>query len=475
MITTEPNHLAPSLLKRFTLFGLNGYKTISLSTSRRVKIVAGENGAGKTSLLNALYAILAGKQAVLFKIDFERIELEWTDGDMDTATRTSLFSTIDHKRATENADFDFFQEHGIETPDALSLLDAFVMGDEELIQTNPSYRTIYQESPLNKEEIYSRLKAVSEPAKIGGFFDSLHANVKKRLGELSVLYLPTYRRIEADFLEFRPRRPSGLSRSRNSRDEWDSDRLIKFGLDDVESRLKSISNEIRRETLRAYSSNSGETLEELISDSPDQSDGPAIDFESISLILSRIGKGNGSAEATLKGLLDNGGINEPRYNQLRKFLRQLIRVYTGRKGDEKAIEDFAGLINEYLMVGGQPEKYFLFDKQTVEVQVINRYTNLPVRLGALSSGEKQIVSVFARLLLEPERRYFIIIDEPELSLSIEWQERFLVDIAAAENCGQLIAITHSPFVYKNELASVAGSLEVTYEKTPSQLKESIDA
>lgn len=70
------------LLKTFTLRQLNGYKTITLRSEQKVKIVAGENGAGKTSLLNAIYAVLSGKESVLYKIDFESLDLEWIDGEV---------------------------------------------------------------------------------------------------------------------------------------------------------------------------------------------------------------------------------------------------------------------------------------------------------------------------------------------------------------------------------------------------------
>jgi predicted ATPase len=43
------------------------------------------------------------------------------------------------------------------------------------------------------------------------------------------------------------------------------------------------------------------------------------------------------------------------------------------------------------------------------------------------------------------------IDEPELSLSVPWQRQFLVDIVQGKFCSGLMAVTHSPFIYENEL------------------------
>ena len=197
----------------------------------------------------------------------------------------------------------------------------------------------------------------------------------------------------------------------------------------------------------------------------DEFEEPAIptdaDIPNIQLVLSRIGRQSTSVESKIADLIRNNLIGDEKYIQLRRFLAQLQEIYAERREEEQAIEDFANLINDYLDITGNAEKEFVFDKQRVELQVINKFTQKVIKLGALSSGEKQIVSIFARLLLDPQKRYFIIIDEPELSLSIEWQERFLPDINRSQNCNQLIAITHSPFIFNNELSKVSGSLDVS--------------
>ncbi len=68
----------------------------------------------------------------------------------------------------------------------------------------------------------------------------------------------------------------------------------------------------------------------------------------------------------------------------------------------------------------------------------------------LSSGEKQIVSLFSKLYLESDEKSIVIIDEPELSLSIKWQQMLLPDIMRSQNCEFLLTVTHSPFIFENE-------------------------
>jgi predicted ATPase len=111
------------------------------------------------------------------------------------------------------------------------------------------------------------------------------------------------------------------------------------------------------------------------------------------------------------------------------------------------------------------EKSLTFDKLKLEVSVKNNITNKAIKFGALSSGEKQIVSIFARILLDPRKRYFVLVDEPELSLSLDWQQMLLPHISSTPNCTQLVAITHSPFIYDNELGIFAGTIDVTTFRT----------
>lgn len=81
-----------------------------------------------------------------------------------------------------------------------------------------------------------------------------------------------------------------------------------------------------------------------------------------------------------------------------------------------------------------------------------------VKLSDLSSGEKQIVSLFSHLYLSEEKRFFVLIDEPELSLSVPWQRRFLKDIKEGDFCSGVVAVTHSPFIYDNDLREYAHSI-----------------
>ncbi|MBQ9356166.1 MAG: AAA family ATPase [Prevotella sp.] len=67
----------------------------------------------------------------------------------------------------------------------------------------------------------------------------------------------------------------------------------------------------------------------------------------------------------------------------------------------------------------------------------------------LSSGEKQMLVILLTVLVEDDLPYVLFMDEPEVSLHIEWQKR-LIDLIIELNPNvQIILTTHSPAVVMN--------------------------
>ena len=75
----------------------------------------------------------------------------------------------------------------------------------------------------------------------------------------------------------------------------------------------------------------------------------------------------------------------------------------------------------------------------------------PLKPKQLSSGEQHEVVLLYELLFRVRPGSLILIDEPELSLHVAWQEQFLDDlmqITAVSNFDVLLA-THSPQIINN--------------------------
>lgn len=66
----------------------------------------------------------------------------------------------------------------------------------------------------------------------------------------------------------------------------------------------------------------------------------------------------------------------------------------------------------------------------------------------MSSGEKQLIVMLAHLAFHKKNRRspIFIIDEPELSLHISWQEIFVDALITASPDTQFIMATHAPAI-----------------------------
>ena len=62
----------------------------------------------------------------------------------------------------------------------------------------------------------------------------------------------------------------------------------------------------------------------------------------------------------------------------------------------------------------------------------------------LSSGEKQMLVILMTVLIECGQPYALLMDEPEISLHIEWQQQLITLIRRLNPRAQIILSTHSP-------------------------------
>jgi ABC-type glutathione transport system ATPase component len=67
----------------------------------------------------------------------------------------------------------------------------------------------------------------------------------------------------------------------------------------------------------------------------------------------------------------------------------------------------------------------------------------------LSSGEKQILAILLTVLVEDNHHYVLFMDEPEVSLHVEWQQKLIDMIMELNPNVQIILTTHSPAVIMN--------------------------
>jgi energy-coupling factor transporter ATP-binding protein EcfA2 len=124
---------------------------------------------------------------------------------------------------------------------------------------------------------------------------------------------------------------------------------------------------------------------------------------------------------------------------------QLLEEYVAKRATlHEPIDRFLALANGFLV---QTKKQIKVSPRGNLLVSIND-TGPDKSLFALSSGERQLVVMLAHLSLNKrlaESGVFIV-DEPELSLHIGWQEQFVDAIKQANPKVQLILATHSPAI-----------------------------
>ncbi|OFY15562.1 MAG: hypothetical protein A2X11_00005 [Bacteroidetes bacterium GWE2_42_24] len=67
------------MIKRFVITKLFGFRDVDIKFKDNVKILIGENGLGKTTILNAMYFVLTQKYHKLVQINFESVMLVFDD------------------------------------------------------------------------------------------------------------------------------------------------------------------------------------------------------------------------------------------------------------------------------------------------------------------------------------------------------------------------------------------------------------
>jgi len=90
-------------------------------------------------------------------------------------------------------------------------------------------------------------------------------------------------------------------------------------------------------------------------------------------------------------------------------------------------------------------------KRIVRTENEIRFTQIGEQLMPyqLSSGEKQMLIILLTVLVEDNQPYVLFMDEPEVSLHIEWQKRLIDLICELNPHVQIILTTHSPAVVMN--------------------------
>jgi len=406
-----------SNIKSFSVYGLFGTDNVHIPFDENVKILIGENGLGKTQILNLFYYTLTRNFFRLGEFSFSKLILEFHNSKPIEITKESIDNWI-KEMYNDPVVKDFIDDRKRFHRNRREL----ELSESEL---NSKYRDIFiqifEEMAKRKNKNY--------------IFDTCTKEIEVGVNGSDILYFPTYRRVEED-----------LHNLGYNDDELENT-LIQFGMDDVQRRFNEVEETIDRYLKEGFSKISSEILSQLVKGFPetDKSFLSKINENDIEIILARVGTQLSDADKSeIRNIVLKQEFKNP---SLTYFLQKLVEIYEKQKELDNSVKLFRDTCNKYLV-----NKKVFYDESAIKIFIKSDRNSSEIGLSKLSSGEKQIISMFAKIYLsESDKRFIVLFDEPELSLSIFWQRELLPDIVKSGKCQFLLAVTHSPFIFENEL------------------------
>ena len=443
-------------IKSFEIEELFGIYNVNIPFKDNINIFVGENGLGKTTILNALNYIIQGDSESLAVIEFKKIILTLGDDTKIVITHDELMnnniSIRDRNRLYHylpDDDYNFIARRimlEILKEKAPNMLDDKMTREKIYDRIVRKYR--YDLPPSILEKIYnSVLKDKNFEKELKDSWEYKIYDYMKKWDR--IIYLPTYRRIEEDFNSYIENSPDKDYYRKDKKKRNFS--YLQFGMDDVQESIDMACSTLKNNTNEGFKAMTSNLLTNYvnINEKNEKLDFNYKNFDAstLDIVFSRLAdKIDPSVKNKITDMLDENTVLEDKYHQyLISIISELTSIYEKNKQIDDNLENFKNVCNTYLV-----NKSINYDKFKIECKVEQDNTKQPIMLKNLSSGEKQIISLFSKLYLNLEEKNIILFDEPELSLSILWQKKLVPDIINSNRCSFMAIITHSPFILDND-------------------------
>lgn len=172
-------------------------------------------------------------------------------------------------------------------------------------------------------------------------------------------------------------------------------------------------------------------LTAFISSSNDNDNDDKLNFEFISTV-------NLNANSTQNLSLANGEIQNILDLEIQTELQRLLVI-----NNEVLNKQLITALN--IMFSESNKSVSLNNKFELEFKFNNEILNFP----QLSSGERQVIYILLKVAIATKDNALILMDEPEISLHLSWQEKLLAQIREINPNSQIIIVTHSPAIVMN--------------------------
>ncbi len=431
---TDPQLLRIQSIRVDRLFDLFDHR-VDLKLDERVTILHGPNGVGKTMLLRMVNALLDGRYSLFQRVPFRRFALELTD---DSRVELTAVSGKPSKKQRPMLRLTLFRagkeldRHDVSAnQDVVSMAEA-VTGHFPWVRRVADDLWADDREPglLSAEDIVSRYaneipqrlrpeKSSSDPS----WLSDLRSTVRVHLIEAQRLLRVTYE----DSRRYRAG-PRSL-----------------FTVLDYARDLKAVIND----TMARY----GQQSQSLDQSFPQRLLNNRTAMLPAETLKERMEKLD-ARRAELKeiGLLDEPGshpFDTAALDSLDPAQQSVMALYV--EDTERKLSVLDDLARRARLLLDNVNRKFHHKHIRIDRElglVAEGEQSRSLGLDALSSGEQHELVLHYDLLFRVRPNTLVLIDEPELSLHVAWQKRFLPDlleIVAAAQFDVLMA-THSPFI-----------------------------
>lgn len=435
-------------IEKLIIKGLYGYIDKTLSFNDDLTLLVGINGSGKTSILNIINWLLRPSMPNLCVTEFKTIQLFFQFKDekyeiLCKHNKTTLTYTIKNEKEEYNPLVVRLETPAseIKNDDALKL---------NLIQ---SYSGL---SPDQKEKKTWDLVSTFPNPTVIGLDRNLYAeesekifieeNIRGRIVKKSSIQnlSPLDRVKEIVNREYRRKKNSILNLTSNLKnhlmlstfagsitiESFTSGIRHKLNITQIEGAEKRVNDYFKNFEKKPLSDEEQKTISNY--------------FAQLKDITKQYQ--NNPDDGTVKLLY---GLNASQFVKVTKLLREFEKF---EADSNRALEQITNYINTLNFFLKDSAKKLLFKEDTAELsfhtldkngKIITEFKDIKF----LSSGEQQILILFSYIAFNSQDGKLFIIDEPELSLHIKWQEDFLNQLEKITPKGtQLILATHSPIL-----------------------------
>lgn len=393
-------------------------------------IFIGENGIGKTTILNCIYYILSGNLDKLFTINFKNISFIYKD-------KEYKIKNISYEKNTKLNKFD--NDHKFFTHFHRAYLERKFITKKKINLDQPANSI--------KNDILSDITDILEHRYFNEEDDNIEKYKKEVLRDLdkySILYFPTYRRIEKDLTNIIDEISLSKIELNVELHNLINNSVIQFGMQDVKQSINNTLRSISAVAAKGLNNLTEKLFSHLFEDTPTtiSYSYSERDRENLEIIIERLKFSSSQDHRNKIRQLMSQKTSSTEF--IHFFIKNLLEIYKNQEKYDMSIRKFVETCNSYF-----ENKYFKYDEKNIKLTLFTQNEKV-IDLSQLSSGEKQIVSLFSKIYLYSNNpKNIVLFDEPELSLSIFWQKNILKDIIKSDKCDFMVAVTHSPFIFEN--------------------------